>query len=74
MCPQVQKKTVDACRSYLELPHFNREVIYTKSHAAAGMCDWAVRGAALLPSAICHSLPWLRGAAARACAHQCSGA
>jgi hypothetical protein len=39
---QVQKKTVDACRSYLELPHFNRDVIFTKSHAAAGLCDWAV--------------------------------
>ena len=40
--PQVQRKTVDACRSYLALPHFNREVIFTKSHAAAGLCDWAV--------------------------------
>ncbi|KIY98975.1 dynein heavy chain, partial [Monoraphidium neglectum] len=39
---KVQKKTVDACRSYLELPHFNRDVIFTKSHAAAGLCDWAV--------------------------------
>ena len=39
---QLQKKTVDACRSYLELPHFNRDVIFTKSHAAAGLCDWAV--------------------------------
>jgi hypothetical protein len=39
---QVQKKTVEACRSYLELPHFNRDVIYTKSHAAAGLCEWAV--------------------------------
>lgn len=40
--PQVQKKTVEACRSYLELPHFNRDIIYTKSHAAAGLCEWAV--------------------------------
>lgn len=39
---QVQKKTVEACRSYLELPHFNRDIIYTKSHAAAGLCEWAV--------------------------------
>lgn len=41
---QVQKKTVEACRSYLDLPHFNRDVIWSKSHAAAGMCDWAVSG------------------------------
>lgn len=33
---------MDACRSYLELPHFNREQIYNKSRAAAGMCDFAV--------------------------------
>ncbi|KAI8464229.1 MAG: flagellar alpha dynein [Monoraphidium minutum] len=39
---KIQKKTVDACRSYLDLPHFNRDVIYNKSHAAAGLCDWAV--------------------------------
>lgn len=39
---RLARKTVDACRSYLELPHFNRDVIFTKSHAAAGMCDWAV--------------------------------
>ena len=39
---QVQKKTVEACRSYLELPHFNRDIIFTKSHAAAGLCDWAI--------------------------------
>ncbi|GBF93145.1 dynein alpha flagellar outer arm [Raphidocelis subcapitata] len=39
---KVQKKTVDACRSYLDLPHFNRDVIFTKSHAAAGLCEWAV--------------------------------
>ena len=40
--PQVQKKTVEACRSYLELPHFNSDVIYNKSHAAAGLCNWAI--------------------------------
>lgn len=33
---------MDACRSYLELPHFNRDVIFNKSHAAAGLCEWAV--------------------------------
>lgn len=33
---------MDACRSYLELPHFNRDIIFTKSHAAAGLCDWAI--------------------------------
>lgn len=36
------KKTVEACRSYLELPHFNKEVIYNKSRAAAGLCEWAI--------------------------------
>lgn len=44
-CPlflQVAKKTVEACRSYLELPHFNREAIFTKSRAAAGLCEWAI--------------------------------
>lgn len=39
---QVAKKTVEACRSYLELPHFNKEVIYNKSRAAAGLCEWAI--------------------------------
>lgn len=33
---------VDACRPYLELPHFNREAIIKKSAAAAGLCDFAV--------------------------------
>jgi dynein heavy chain len=33
---------VEACRSYLELPHFNKEVIYNKSRAAAGLCEWAI--------------------------------
>lgn len=33
---------VEATRSYLELPHFNRETIQNKSKAAAGLCDWAV--------------------------------
>lgn len=36
------KKTVEACRSYLELPHFNKEIIYNKSRAAAGLCEWAI--------------------------------
>jgi dynein heavy chain len=39
---QVVKKTVDACRSYLELPHFNRDIIFNKSRAAAGLCEWAI--------------------------------
>eukprot|EP00878_Enallax_costatus_P012531 GHUV01013087.1.p1 GENE.GHUV01013087.1~~GHUV01013087.1.p1 ORF type:complete len:2750 (+),score=1040.15 GHUV01013087.1:633-8882(+) len=39
---QVAKKTVEACRSYLELPHFNKEIIYNKSRAAAGLCEWAI--------------------------------
>ena len=38
----VTRKVVDATRSYLELPHFNREIIQNKSKAAAGLCDWAV--------------------------------
>jgi dynein heavy chain len=32
----VPKKNVDACRPYLELEHFTREIIYNKSRAAAG--------------------------------------
>jgi hypothetical protein len=39
---QVARKTVDACRPYLELPHFNREVIFNKSRAAAGLCEFAI--------------------------------
>eukprot|EP00877_Chromochloris_zofingiensis_P015255 jgi/Chrzof1/9984/Cz04g22250.t1 len=39
---KIAKKTVDACRSYLELPHFNRDIIFNKSRAAAGLCDWAI--------------------------------
>lgn len=38
----LSKKTVDQTRSYLDLPHFNREAIANKSKAAAGLCDWAV--------------------------------
>jgi len=38
----VPKKNVDACRPYLELEHFNRETIYNKSRAAAGMCEFAI--------------------------------
>lgn len=48
-CPQavidegkVSKKTVDGTREYLKLPHFNRDAIWTKSRAAAGLCEWAV--------------------------------
>lgn len=41
-CVQIARKTVEACRSYLELPHFNKEVIYNKSRAAAGLCEWAI--------------------------------
>jgi len=33
---------VEACRSYLELPHFNKEIIFNKSRAAAGLCEWAI--------------------------------
>lgn len=39
---QVAKKTVEACRSYLDLPHFNKEIIFNKSRAAAGLCEWAI--------------------------------
>lgn len=39
---QLAKKTVEACRSYLELPHFNKEIIFNKSRAAAGLCEWAI--------------------------------
>lgn len=38
----IQKKTVDATREYLALPHFNKETIYNKSRAAAGLCEWAI--------------------------------
>ncbi len=38
---QVARKTVDACRQYLDLPHFNKEAIKVKSFAAAGLCEWA---------------------------------
>ena len=38
----VPKKSVDACRPYLELPHFNKEAIYNKSRAAAGLCEFAI--------------------------------
>ena len=38
----VQKKTVEATREYLALPHFNKETIYNKSRAAAGLCEWAI--------------------------------
>lgn len=41
-CSQLAKKTVEACRSYLELPHFNKEIIFNKSRAAAGLCEWAI--------------------------------
>jgi dynein heavy chain len=39
---QVAKKTVEACRPYLELPHFSKDIIYNKSRAAAGMCEFAI--------------------------------
>jgi dynein heavy chain len=39
---KVARKTVDAVRPFLELPHFTRDVIWSKSRAAAGLCDWAV--------------------------------
>ena len=39
---KVPKKNVDACRPYLELPHFNRDTIYNKSRAAAGLCEFAI--------------------------------
>ena len=39
---EVPKKSVDACRPYLELEHFNREAIYNKSRAAAGLCEFAI--------------------------------
>eukprot|EP00884_Botryococcus_braunii_P010094 jgi/Botrbrau1/19086/Bobra.0077s0003.2 len=39
---KVPKKNFDATRSYLELPHFNRDIIMNKSKAAAGLCDWAI--------------------------------
>jgi dynein heavy chain len=38
----VTKKVVDATRTYLELPHFTRDVIMNKSKAAGGLCDWAI--------------------------------
>lgn len=39
---QIQKKNVDATRVYLALEHFNKDIIYNKSRAAAGLCDWAI--------------------------------
>eukprot|EP00891_Asterochloris_glomerata_P001316 jgi/Astpho2/1316/Aster-06188 len=39
---KIPKKSFDATRSYLELPHFNRDIIANKSKAAAGLCDWAI--------------------------------
>lgn len=39
---KVSSKTVEATRSYLALPHFNKEVIFNKSRAAAGLCEWAI--------------------------------
>ncbi|KAK9867723.1 hypothetical protein WJX84_004647 [Apatococcus fuscideae] len=39
---KVPKRNFDATRSYLELPHFTKEVIANKSKAAAGLCDWAI--------------------------------
>ena len=39
---EVPKKSVDACRPYLELEHFNRDAIYNKSRAAAGLCEFAI--------------------------------
>ncbi|DBA86689.1 TPA: Dynein alpha chain, flagellar outer arm [Trebouxia sp. C0004] len=39
---KIPKKSFDATRSYLELPHFNRDIISNKSKAAAGLCDWAI--------------------------------
>lgn len=39
---QVAKKTVEACRSYLALPHFDKDIIANKSKAAAGLCEWAI--------------------------------
>jgi dynein heavy chain len=38
----VMPKTVEACRPYLALPHFTRDIIYNKSRAAAGMCEFAI--------------------------------
>ena len=38
----VAAKAVEACRPYLALPHFNRDIIYNKSRAAAGMCEYAL--------------------------------
>lgn len=39
---KITKKIVDATRQYLELPHFVKEIIFNKSRAAAGLCDWAI--------------------------------
>lgn len=39
---QVAPKTVDACRPYLQLEHFTKDIIYNKSRAAAGLCEWAI--------------------------------
>ncbi|CAD7704939.1 unnamed protein product [Ostreobium quekettii] len=39
---KVTKKNVDATRPYLQLEHFNKDIIYNKSRAAAGLCDWSI--------------------------------
>ena len=39
---EVPKKSVDNIQDLLELEHFNRDAIYNKSRAAAGLCEFAI--------------------------------
>jgi dynein heavy chain len=39
---KLARKTVDAVRPYLALPHFSGSAIAAKSKAAAGLCEWAL--------------------------------
>lgn len=42
VCHAVPPKAVEACRPYLALPHYNRDTIYNKSRAAAGLCEYSL--------------------------------
>ena len=39
---KVAKKNVEACRPYIQLPHFNKEIMGNKSKAAAGLCEFVI--------------------------------
>ena len=39
---EVPKKNIEACRPYVALDYFTKEVMNNKSKAAGGMCDWVL--------------------------------